>query len=286
MCCVQIICMRLKPAACSSKCSGSVGAKHHCLQVLPCAARPVPVAASPAQASLFAHVGSLGRQSLSGSVLQPVAGAGAAGSTPRQSAACSRTPASGVQGPRPGQTVPRVAGTSPGIAQPGQQESEPGSAQAEEVAALELGGAQAAGSGPTEAEAGPKAELLAAVAAEVPGSAVPAAAVLRLAGRRGSAPAQRRALAATPGVAYAARHRCSMPAGGHLPAQQAGSGGRASGSPRLLIVSRPSSRSPAAACDMQSAQQPEAQQALSNVAQVAGAEDGGQVGAAGCSGWP
>lgn len=148
---------------------------------------------------------------------------------------------------------------------------------------MELGGAEAAGSGPTEAEAGLKAELL---AAEVPGSAAPAAAVLRLAGRRGSAPVQRRALAAPPGVAQAARHRCSMPAGAYLPAQQAGSSRRASGSPRLLIVSRPSSGSPAAACGTQSAQRPEAQQALSNVAQVAGTEDGGQVGTAGRSGWP
>ena len=217
---------------------------------------------------------------MSGSVLQPVAGARAAGTTPQQSAACSRTPASGVQGPRPGQAEPGLAGS---IAQSRQQASEQGSAQAEAAAARELGGTGAAGSGPTEAEAGHKAELL---AAEVPANAVPAAAVVRLAGRRESAPVQRRALAAAPGVAEAARHRRSMPAGAHLPAQQAGCGGRASGSPRLLIVSRPSSGSPAAACGAQSAQRSEAQQALSNVAQVAGAEDGGQVGAAGRSGWP
>ncbi len=148
---------------------------------------------------------------------------------------------------------------------------------------MELGGAEAAGSGPTEAEPGHNVELL---AAEVPGSAAPAAAVLRLAGRRGSAPVQRRALVAAPGVAQAARHRCSMPAGAHLPTQQAGSSGRASGSPRLLIVSRPSSGSPAAACGTRSVQRPEAQQALSNVAQVAGTEDGGQVGTAGRSFWP
>ena len=216
---------------------------------------------------------------MSGSVLQPVAGARAAGTTPQQSAACSRTPASGVQGPRPGQTEPRMAGS---IAQSGQQASEQGSAHAEEPAAMELGGTEAAGSGPSAAEAGHKAELL---ATEVPDSAVPAAAVLRLAGRRGSAPVQRHALAAAPGVAQAARHRCSMPAGAHLLAQQAGSSARASGSPRLLIVSRPSSGSPAAECGTRSALQPEAQQALSNVAQVAGIEDGGQVSAAGRSGW-
>ena len=217
---------------------------------------------------------------MSGSVLQPVAGARAAGTTPQQSAACSCTPASGVQGPRPGHTELRMAGS---IAQSGQQASEQGSAHAEEPAAMELGGTEAAYSGPAEAEAGHKAELL---AAEVPGSAVPAAAVLRLAGRRVSAPVQRPALAAAPGVAQAARHRCSMPAGAHLLAQQADSSARASGSPRLLIVSRPGSVSPAAACGTRPAQQPEAQQALSNVAQVAGTEDDGQVGAAGRNGWP
>ena len=226
----------------------------------------------------------MGRQSTSGgSVLQPISETRAAGTAPQQSAACSHTPASGGQGPRPGQTEPKMAGS---IALSGQSASEQGSAQAEEAAAMELDGAEAAGSGPTEDEAVHRAELLAAVAAEVPGSAVPPAAVLRLAGRRESAPVQRRALAAVPGAAQAARHRRSMPAGAQLPVQQAGRSGRASGSPRLLIVSRPSSGSPAAACGTQSTQRPEAQQALSNVAQVAGTEDGGQVGAADCSDRP